>query len=92
MAEIKCYPLAIPTDEFFSFWMLKKNTHASTVFQRIDMLAVHPEGEAQILLFRTPDDRKDAYNMIHEVYPDTLCAYVPQICYVDEKYLKGRRA
>ena len=92
MAEIKCYPLAIPVDEFFNFWMLKKNAHAATVFKRIDMLGVHPEGEAQILLFRTPDDRKDAYEMIHDVYPATLCAYVPKVCYVDDKYLMRRRS
>ena len=88
MEEIKCYPLAIPTDEFFDYWM--KNAHAATVFKRIDMVGVHPEGNAQILLFRSIEDRKDAYNIIHDVYPKTLCAYVPNVCYVDKKYLKGR--
>lgn len=87
--EVKCYVLTIPTQEFFDHWM--KNDHDSTVFRRIHLLGINPdpESDAQHLLFATPEDRKEAYRKIHEVYPDTLCAFNLQTAYVDIKYLKN---
>lgn len=86
MSEIKAYALTVPSDEVYMFWM--GNRKIEEVLHEIDLLGVNPDGAAHHLLFRTSEARKDAYNKIHEAFPESLYAYNPVMAYVDTKYLK----
>lgn len=88
MSEIKCYALTIPDDEIWNYWM--KVEGGSKVFQSLEPIGINPDPAhcCQHLLFRTPDDRKEAYMKIHEAYPESLCAFNPQVAFIDTKYLK----
>lgn len=88
MSEIKAYALTVPSDEVYMFWM--GNEKMEEVLHEIDLLGINPDGVSHHLLFRTVEARKDAYNRIHEVLPQSLCGYELAVAYVDTKYLKSR--
>lgn len=90
MAEIKCYALTVPITEIWDMWMPDK-TCGKEFFDNLEMLGVNVDENigAVHMLFRDPMLRKRAYELIHEKYPDTLCAYMVPIAKVDEKYIKG---
>ena len=90
MAEIKCYALTVPITEIWDVWMPDK-TCGKAFFDSLEMLGVNVDENigAVHMLFRDPMLRKRAYELIHEKYPDTLCAYMVPIAKVDEKYIKG---
>lgn len=88
MSEIKAYALVVPIDEMFEKWM--PDPKMGELIKSIDLLGVHQDLDtgAQYLLFRNPEDRKNAYNKIHSILPDTLCAYDPCVATIDTKWLK----
>lgn len=86
MSEIKAYALTVPSDEVYMYWM--GNKKIEEVLHEIDLLGINPDGAAHHLLFRTSEARKEAYNRIHEAFPESLCAYNPVVARVDTKYLK----
>lgn len=90
MAEIKCYALTVPITEIWDVWMPDK-TCDKAFFDSLEMLGVNVDENigAVHMLFRDPMLRKRAYELIHEKYPDTMCAYMVPIAKVDEKYIKG---
>lgn len=89
MSEVRCYALAIPTDEMWCYWM-KRN---DDTFKNLEgIVGIHPTDDAQYLLFKDKRDWTHAYRKIHNVYPDSLCGYVTRMIYIDERYIKQKEA
>lgn len=88
MAEIKCYALTVPITEIWDVWM-QDDTCGKKFYDSLDMVGVNIDDKigAVHFLFRDPMLRKRAYDIIHERYPNTLCAYMVPIAKVDEKYI-----
>ena len=93
MAEIKCYALTVPITEIWDVWMQDK-TCDKAFFDSLEMLGVNVDENigAVHMLFRDPMLRKRAYDIIHDRYPNTMCAYMVPIAKVDEKYINKRPA
>ena len=86
MSEVKVYALTVPSDEIYLHWVGCQRME--DILNKIDVIAINPDGRAHHLLFATPEARKEAYDMIHAALPQSLCAYQLLPAYVDEKYLK----
>lgn len=85
--EIRVYILTIPNQELFDYWMTEDH---GEVLQKIQMVGINhdPSSDCTHMLFRNTEDRNNAYNLIHEEYPESLCAYNVRVAYIDRKYLK----
>lgn len=88
MSEIKAYALVVPTDEVYESWM--GNKEVEYILSDLNCIGIHPEGDRQYLLFKSKEDRIDAYNKICNVLPETKCGFELRVLYVDKRYLEKR--
>lgn len=90
MSEIKCYAITIPNVEIFDFWM-SKGSLLPDILKKFNLIGVNnnsPEfPNASVFFFRTPLQRNEAYNAIHDIFSESMCAVNVQVAYIDEKYL-----
>lgn len=84
--EVAMYGLIISTDECFSD-MCNGGKKLEAMVNNKPVVYQDPNGQYQMFLFLTPEERNTAYNKAKEMGFESaaICA---QMAYVDAKYLK----
>lgn len=87
--EVAMYAIVVDLEEVWN----KMNKETGKAMRSVNPrpAGVCPDAGRGIMsvLFRTPEERKEAYPQVREIYETAVLA--AQVCYVDWKYLKENR-
>lgn len=89
MSETKTYAILVDTEEIYMKCLKEHDKEAEkTVREWAEMVHPDPLGRFQAFLYRTQEERKEAYEHIKKVFKTAKMA--KQVAYVDTRYVKRR--